>query len=93
MRQILQIRQKTAVTKLLQSATKVYYKVRQVHRSVTMLFKNAPGITKCEIYYKMRHNTLTISVTILTFLQGFRHFFLRIVFCFQKNGSSNDLKA
>ena len=75
MRQILQIRQKTAVTKLLQSGTKVYYKVRQVHRSVTMLFKKAPGITKCEIYYKMRHNTLFISVTILTFQQDFFQIF------------------
>ena len=35
------MRQKTVTTKLLQSVTEVYYKVRQV-------FKSMSGITKCD---------------------------------------------
>ena len=43
------MRQKTTITKLLQSVTKVYYKVCQVLQS-------ASGITKCDSYYKVRRN-------------------------------------
>ena len=41
--------QKIVITKLLQSATEVYYIVRQVLQS-------ASGITKCDSYYKVRQN-------------------------------------
>ena len=44
------MRQKTVITKLLQSVTKVSYKVRQVLQS-------ASGIAKCDSYYKARRNT------------------------------------
>ena len=43
------MRQKTTITKLLQSVTKVYYNVCQVLQS-------ASGITKCDSYYKVRRN-------------------------------------
>ena len=47
------MRQKTVITKLLQSVIEVYYKVRQV-------LQNASGITKCDSYYKVRRNTVTL---------------------------------
>ena len=47
--------QKTVITKLLQSVTEVYYKVRQVLQSASgitkcdgLLLKSASGITKCD---------------------------------------------
>ena len=47
--------QKTVITKLLQSVTKVYYKVRQVLQSTSgitkcnrLLLHSASGITKCD---------------------------------------------
>ena len=43
------MRQKVVITKLLQSATEVYYIVHQVLQS-------ASGITKCDSYYKVRRN-------------------------------------
>ena len=33
---------------------KLYYKVRQVLQSVTILLQSATGITKCDDYYKVR---------------------------------------
>ena len=49
------MRQKTVITKLLQSVTEVYYKVRQVLQSVTEVYykvrqalQSASGITKCD---------------------------------------------
>ena len=45
------MRQKTIITKLLQSVTEVYYKVCQVLQS-------ASGITKCDSYYKVRRNNI-----------------------------------
>ena len=54
------MRQKTIITKLLQSVTEVYYKVRQVLQSVTdcyykvrQVLQSVPGITKCDSYYKV----------------------------------------
>ena len=49
------MRQKTVITKLLQSVTEVYYKVRQVLQS-------ASGITKCDSYYKVRRNTCPLPL-------------------------------
>ena len=50
---------------LLESATEVYYKVRQVLGSVScfakckrLLLQSAPGLTKCDSYYKVRHNRI-----------------------------------
>ena len=60
------MRQKTVITKLLQSVTAVYYKVRQVLQSAT-------GITKCDrlllqsvtgCYYKVRQ--VLQSATVIT---------------------------
>ena len=68
MRQLLQnekLRQKSVITNLLQSATEVYYKVRQVLGSVScitkcerLLLQSTPGLTKCDSYYKVRHNRI-----------------------------------
>ena len=45
---------------LLQSVTEVYYKVCQVLQSVTdFKLQSSSGITKCDIYYKVRSNTCT----------------------------------
>ena len=71
-RQSLKIREKTIITKLLQSVTEVYYKVRQVLRSATgdydykvclvlqsvteFILKYFRYITKCDSYYKVRSN-------------------------------------
>ena len=59
--------QKTVITKLLQSVTEVYYKVRQVLRSASgitrcdrLLLQSASGIIKCDSYYKVRRNTVDI---------------------------------
>ena len=43
------MRQKTVITKLLQSVTEVYYKVRQVLQSVTLLLQSATVITKRDV--------------------------------------------
>ena len=43
----------TAITKLLQSVTEVYYKVRQVLQSPS-------GITKCDSYYEVRRNRVIL---------------------------------
>ena len=58
------MRQKTVITKLLQSVTEAYYKVRQVLQSASgitkcdrMLLQSASGITKWDSYYKVRCNT------------------------------------
>ena len=40
------MRQKTIIKKMLQSATKVYYKARQVLQSMTSLLESMLGITK-----------------------------------------------
>ena len=37
----------------------VYYKFRQVLQSAMNLLQTAPGITKCDDYYKLRQYTLT----------------------------------
>ena len=57
------MRQKTIITKLLQSMTEVYYKVRQVLQSVSgipkcdrLLLQSVSVITKCDSYYKVRRN-------------------------------------
>ena len=57
------MRQKTVITKLLQSVAEVYYKVRQVLQSANgiakcgrLLLQSALGITKCDSYYKLRRN-------------------------------------
>ena len=64
------MRQKTIITKLLQSVTEVYYKVHQVLQSVADCYYkvhqvlqrvtgcnySASGITKCDSYYKVRRN-------------------------------------
>ena len=42
------MRQRTLTTKLLQSVTEVYYKVRQVSQSVTNFHTN------CAMFYKVR---------------------------------------
>ena len=49
------MRQKTLITKLLQSVAEVYYKVRQVLRNASgitkcdrLLLQSASGITKCD---------------------------------------------
>ena len=49
------MRQKTVITKLLQSVTEVYYKLRQVLQSASgitkcdrLLLQSASGITKCD---------------------------------------------
>ena len=47
------MRQKTVITKLLQSVTEVYYKVCQILQS-------ASGIAKCDSYYKVRRNRVAI---------------------------------
>ena len=44
------MRQKTVITKLLQSATEVYYKMRQVSQSVT------------EVYYKVCQILQSVTV-------------------------------
>ena len=65
--------QKTVITKLLQSVTEVYYKVRQVLQSAfgitkcdKLLLQSVTGcyykvrqtvITKCDSHYKVRDNT------------------------------------
>ena len=66
MRQIL-LQNATAI--FLQNATEVYYKMRQFFyykmrqfyykmrqllQNATILLQNAPGITKCDVYYKLR---------------------------------------
>ena len=58
------MRQKTVITKLLQSVTEVYYKVCQVLQSASgitkcdrLLLQSASGITKCDSYYKVRRNS------------------------------------
>ena len=57
------MRQKTVITKLLQSVTEVYYKVRQLLQSASgitkcdRLLQSASGIIKCASYYKVRRNT------------------------------------
>ena len=60
------MRQKTVITKLLQSVTEVYYKARHVLQSVSeitkcdrLLLQSASGITKCDSYYKVRRNRCT----------------------------------
>ena len=57
------MRQKTVITKLLQSVTEVYYKVHQVLQSAAgiikcdrLLLQSASGIRKCDSYYKVRRN-------------------------------------
>ena len=62
------MRQTTVIKNLLQRATEVYYKVRQVLQSVLgikkcdrLLLQSAPGITKCDSFYKVRRNTVTID--------------------------------
>ena len=57
------MRQKTVITKLLQSVTEVYYKVRQVLQSGTEVYykvrqvlQSASDITKCDSYCKARLN-------------------------------------
>ena len=57
--------EKTVITKLLQSVTEVYYKMRQVLQSAssitkcdTLLLQSALGITKCDSYYKVRDVTV-----------------------------------
>ena len=47
------MRQKTVITKLLQSVTEVYYKVYQ-------MLQSASGIAKCDSYYKVRRNRVAI---------------------------------
>ena len=48
---------------VLQSATKqFYYKVSK------LLFQSASGITKCDSYYKVRHNTFIIKLNIKSFM-------------------------
>ena len=72
------MRQKTVITKLLQSVTEVYYKVRQVLQSASgitkcdrLLLQSASGITKCDSYYKVRRNkrrqTLSCSLCFIYF--------------------------
>ena len=65
------MRQTTVLKNLLQSATEVYYKVRQVLQKVKLLLQSASGIakyvrlllqsasgsTKCDSYYKVRCNS------------------------------------
>ena len=57
------MRQKTIITKLLQSVTEVYYKVRQVLQRASdipkcdrLLLQSVSVITKCDSYYKVRRN-------------------------------------
>ena len=50
MRQML-LQNVTAI--LLQNATEVYYKMRQLLQNATILLQNATVITKCDIYYKL----------------------------------------
>ena len=50
MRQML-LQNATAI--LLQNATEVYYKMRQLSQNATILLQNATVITKCDIYYKL----------------------------------------
>ena len=73
------MRQKTVITKLLQSVTEVYYKVCQ------MLQSSASGIAKCDSYYKVRRNRVAIrdipygnsntpeEHSIVNFMQTFYH--------------------
>ena len=60
------MRQKTIITKLLQSVTDVYYKVRQVLQSVTDCYYKVcqvlQSVTGC--YYKVRQ--VLQSVTVIT---------------------------
>ena len=58
------MRQKTVITKSLQSVTEVYYKVCQVLQSASgitkcdrLLLQSVSGITKCDSYYKVIGNT------------------------------------
>ena len=72
------MRQKTVITKLLQSVTDVYYKVRQILQS-------ASGIAKCDSYYKVRRERVAIrdipysnsnileEHSIVNFMQTFYH--------------------
>ena len=54
---------------LLQNATEIYYKMRQVFyykmrqllQIVAILLQNATGITKCNVYYKLRQYTRLTS--------------------------------
>ena len=58
------MRQKTIITKLLQSVTEVYYKVRQVLQSVTDCYYKVrqvlQSVTGC--YYKVRRNTWNVQL-------------------------------
>ena len=60
------MRQKTIITKLLQSVTEVYYKVRQVLQSVTDCYYKVrqvlQSVTGC--YYKVRQ--VLQSATVIT---------------------------
>ena len=51
-----QILLQNATANLLQNATKVYCKMRQVFslQNVTVLLQNATVFTKCNVYYKLR---------------------------------------
>ena len=67
------MRKKTLITKLLQCATEVYYKVRQVLQSATgitkcdrLLLQSASDIMKCDSYYKVRRNICMLDVFKLT---------------------------
>ena len=71
-------RQKTVITKLLQSPTEVYYKVHQVLQRVTvrqvlesasgitkcdrLLLQSASGITKCDSYYQVSRNARSVII-------------------------------
>ena len=44
---------------------KLYYKVRQVLQSVTILLQSATGITKCDDYYKVREYSKRLTRNVL----------------------------
>ena len=54
------------VRQVLQSVTNCYCKVRQVLESVTDFITSASGITKCDIYYKVRLNNVVRDVILLS---------------------------
>ena len=57
-----------ATAVLLENATKVYYKFRQVfyYKNVIILLQNATVIAKCDCYYKMERLLQIATVRYIT---------------------------
>ena len=64
------MRQKTVITKLLQSVIELYYKARQVLQSVTSFFQSVSGITKCHRLLLQSASGITKCDTVRQVLQS-----------------------